>query len=180
MWIMCILFTVGAAGMLGTYNMLPLYLTSVHRFEPSSANLILALSRVPGIGMVLVAGWVTDRIGSRKAIAGVLACSGLLTVLIGVESGALLIAVIFAQAAVAPCFFSPGLAALASLFPFESRSMATAVVALIAGLVGSGLTPALMGLLADGGMFRTGLVLNGIFVLAGLPSLLFLKLQRHA
>jgi NNP family nitrate/nitrite transporter-like MFS transporter len=179
LWIICILFTVGAAGMIGTYNMLPLYLTSVHRFEPSSANLIVALSRVPGIGMVLMAGWVTDRIGPRKAIAVILACSGLLAVLIGVESGALFIAVIFAQAAVAPCFFPAGLSAVAILFSFESRSMATAIAAVFSGLVGAGLTSALMGLLADGGMFRTGLVLNGILVLAGLPSLIFLKLQRH-
>jgi MFS family permease len=179
LWIICILFCVGAAGMIGTYNMLPLYLTSVHGFEPSSANLIVGLSRVPGIGMALMAGWVTDRVGPRKAIAVILAGSGFLTMLIGVESDASLMVVIFLQAAVATCFFPAGLAAVSILFPFELRSLATAIATVFAALVGSGLISALMGLLADEGMFRASLVINGIIVLAGLPSLIFLRFKRH-
>jgi NNP family nitrate/nitrite transporter-like MFS transporter len=179
LWIICILFCVGSAGMIGTYNMLPLYLTAVHGFEPSSANLTIALSRVPGIGMALMAGWFTDRVGPRKAIAVILAGSGVLAMLIGIESGTSLIVVIFLQAAVSTCFFPAGLAAVSILFSFELRSLATAIAAVFSGLVGSGVTSALMGLLADEGMFRTSLVLNGIVVLAGLPSLIFLRFKRH-
>lgn len=180
LWIMCILFSLGAAGMIGVFNMLPLFLTSVHGFQASSANLIVGLSRVPGIGMALVAGWVTDRIGPRKAIAVVLACSGLLAALIGIESGTQLVVVIFLQAAVAPCFFPAGLAAVSKLFPFESRNLAIAIAVSFSGFVGSGLISGLMGLLADKGMFGTGLMLNGIMVLAGVPTLIFLKFKNDA
>jgi NNP family nitrate/nitrite transporter-like MFS transporter len=180
LWIMCILFSLGAAGMIGVFNMLPLFLTSVHGFQASSANLIVGLSRVPGIGMALVAGWVTDRIGPRKAIAVVLACSGLLAALIGIESGTQLVVVIFLQAAVAPCFFPAGLAAVSKLFPFESRNLAIAIAVSFSGFVGSGLISGLMGLLADKGMFGTGLMLNGIMVLAGVPTVIFLKFKNHA
>jgi hypothetical protein len=37
-----------------------------------------------------------------------------------------------------------------------------------------------MGLLADKGMFGTGLMLNGIMVLAGVPTVIFLKFRNHA
>ena len=161
--------------MIGVYNMLPLYLTSVHDFEISSANLIVALSRVPGIGMVIVAGWVTDLIGPRKAIAITLSCTGSLALLIGLASGVLLVVVIFIQGAIACWFFPAALAAISKLFPFEMRNLAIAIVTAFSGVIGVGIISALMGLLADKGMFSTALVLNGILVLAGLPTLIFLK-----
>jgi len=179
LWIICILFTLGAAGMIGVYNLLPLYLTSIHDLDPSSANMIVALSRVPGIGMALVAGLITDLIGPRKVIAIVFACTGLLNIMIGIESGTTLIVVIFIQAAVATCFFPAGLAAVSKLFPFELRSLAIAISAAFSGCVGSGLISALMGMLADKGMFNMGLILNGIIVLIGLPVLFFLKFERE-
>jgi len=179
LWIICILFTLGAAGMIGVYNLLPLYLTSIHDLDPSSANMIVALSRVPGIGMALVAGLITDLIGPRKVIAIVFACTGLLNIMIGIESGTTLIVVIFIQAAVATCFFPAGLAAVSKLFPFELRSLAIAISAAFSGCVGSGLISALMGMLADKGMFNMGLILNGIIVLIGLPALFFLKFERE-
>jgi len=180
LWIMCILFSLGAAGMIVVYNMLPLYLTSIHGFETSSANLIVALSRVPGIGMAMIAGWITDLIGPRKTIAGILAFSGLLTMLLGIESGLVLIVVIFVQAAVSSCFFPAGLAAVSQLFPFELRNLAIAVVAAFSSFVGSGLISALIGLMADKGMFSTSLILNGIIVLTGLPLLIFLKFGTNS
>ena len=180
LWIMCILFSLGAAGMVGVYNMLPLFLTSVHGFHASSANLIVGLSRVPGIGMALVAGWLTDRMGPNKAMAVVLAGSGFLVALIGIESGTPLVVVIFLQAAVAPCFFPAGLAAVSRLFPFASRNLAIAIAVSFSGFVGSGLISGLMGLLADKGLFGTGLMLNGLMVLAGVPTLIFLKFKGDA
>jgi MFS family permease len=179
LWMIFVLFSVGAAGLIGVYNMLPLYLTTVHSFKPSSANFIVALSRIPGIGMALIAGWLTDRMGPRKAISVSLACSGVLAVLIGIESGKLLMVVIFLQAAAAACFFPAALAAVSILFPSGLRGLAIAMAAVFSNLVGSGLIPALTGLLADYGMFRTGLVLNGVVVLAGLPALLFLNVERN-
>ena len=130
--------------------------------------------------MVLLAGWVTDRVGPRKTIAVSLACSGVLAVLIGMGSGTPLIAAIFLQAAAATCFFPPALAAISLLFPFELRSLATAIAAVFANLVGSGLISAFMGLLADHDMFRTGLVLNGVIVLAGLSAIFFLEVKSNA
>ena len=180
LWIVCILFTLGGAGMVGVYNMLPLYLTSIHDLSQYSANMIVALSRVPGIGMALVAGLLSDRIGPRKVIAIVLACTGLLNVIIGIESGTILITAVFIQAAVATCFFPAGLAALSKLFPFELRSLAIAVIAAFSGCVGAGLVSALMGLLADKGMFSESLILNGVIVLAGLPILTFLKFRNQS
>lgn len=176
LWIMCFLFSLGAAGMIGVYNMLPLYLTSVHGFEASSANFIISLSRVPGIAMVFFAGWITDLIGARKVILFTLAFSGLFVVLIGVLSGPLLVLFIFIQAAVATCFFPAGLAAVSQLFPFEMRNLSIAIAISFSSFIGAGLISALMGLLADMGMFSTSLVLNGILVLTGIPMLFFLDL----
>jgi len=177
LWIMCFLFSLGGAGLIGVYNMLPLYLTSVHGLEASSANLIVALSRVPGIGMCLVAGWFTDQVGPRKAMAVVLAGTGFFGILIGLLSGTALVITVFLQAAVAICFFPAGLAAVSRLFPFALRNLAIAFAVAFSSFVGSGLISALMGLFADHGMFSTGLILNGGLVLAGLPALAFLELR---
>jgi NNP family nitrate/nitrite transporter-like MFS transporter len=177
LWIMCFLFSLGGAGLIGVYNMLPLYLTSAHGLEASSANLIVALSRIPGIGMCLVAGWFTDLVGPRKAIALVLAGTGLLGILIGLLSGTALVIAIFLQAAVAICFFPAGLAAVSRLFPFELRNLAIAIAVAFSGFVGSGLVSALMGFFAEKGLFSAGLICNGGLVLAGLPAIAFLRLQ---
>lgn len=177
LWIMCFLFSLGGAGLIGVYNMLPLYLTSVHGLEASSANLIVALSRIPGIGMCLVAGWFSDLVGPRRAIAVVLAGAGLFGILIGLLSGAALMIAIFLQAAVAICFFPAGLAAVSRLFSFELRNLAIAIAVAFSSFVGSGLVSALMGLFADAGMFSAGLICNGVLVLAGLPALAFLRLR---
>jgi NNP family nitrate/nitrite transporter-like MFS transporter len=176
-WILCVLFSLGAAGLTSVYNMLPLYLTSVQGFEVSSANYIVALSRIPGIGTSIAAGWLTDIIGPRKALAWVLAVSGSLGVLLGLLSGPLLVGVVFLQAAAATCFFPAGLAAVARLFPYEMRNLSTAISVSFSGFVGSGLISAFLGFLADRGMFGTGLVINGILIMAGLPLLLFLRFE---
>jgi MFS family permease len=176
---MCFLFSLGAAGMIGVYNMLPLFLTSEHGFEASSANFIVSLSRVPGLAMAFLAGWITDLIGARKTIALTLAFSGSLVVLIGTLSGMPLLLFIFIQAAVATCFFPAALAAVSQLFNFEMRNLAIALAISSSSFIGAGLISALMGLLADMGMFSTALILNGLLVLMGLPMLLFLKIETE-
>jgi NNP family nitrate/nitrite transporter-like MFS transporter len=174
---MSILFSLGAAAVVGIYNILPLYLTTVHGFETASANMVVALSRIPGVGMVLVAGWFTDFIGPRKAMAAVLACSGVLSIMIGTLSGSFLVIVIFFQGAIATCFFTAGLASISKLFSFEMRNLAIAIAGAFSGFVGSGLVPAGIGLLADQGMFGPALVFNGILILTGVPMVFFLKFK---
>ncbi|MHC4459548.1 MAG: MFS transporter, partial [Planctomycetota bacterium] len=58
-WLMLFLFGLGICGTLGTYTMLPLYLVNDHGIERNFANSLVALSRISGLGMAFVGGWLT-------------------------------------------------------------------------------------------------------------------------
>jgi len=46
--------------------MIPLYLVAERGMERSSANALLALSRIPTLVIAFLAGWVTDRFGPKE------------------------------------------------------------------------------------------------------------------
>jgi NNP family nitrate/nitrite transporter-like MFS transporter len=63
LWLMVALFSLGISSTLGTYAMLPLYLVSSQGMDHSSANTLLAASRVAALPMAFAGGWLADRFG---------------------------------------------------------------------------------------------------------------------
>lgn len=63
------LFVLAVAAGYGLYAMLPLFLLTERGMDRTSANALVGLSRVLAPPMVLVAGWLTDRLGYRRALA---------------------------------------------------------------------------------------------------------------
>jgi NNP family nitrate/nitrite transporter-like MFS transporter len=173
-WIMIILFALGMGGQVGIYAMMPLYLITERGMPQASANVLIGLSQVSALFMTFVAGWVTDRIGEKKAIFVFLLASGIVTLLLGLASGLWLKIVVFLQPALIVCYFPAGFAALARIVQPNLRSLATAWVAPCAIVLGGGLFPLLLGYMGQTVTFASGIVLAGgiIMVGSGLPFFL--------
>ena len=177
-WIMAALISMGIGAEIGVYAMLPLYLVSEHGLEQTSANLLLALSRIPGLGIVLLAGWISDRLGLRRALAVFLTASGVTVVLLGLGPERWLLVMVFLQPAAAACFFPPALAALSRIGSPQTRSLRVSLAFAVAFVLGGGVIPAGIGVVGDMGFFGAGFGAAGGLILLGLILLPGLRLSN--
>ena len=175
-WIMIILFALGMGGQVGIYAMMPLYLIAERGMPEASANMLIGLSQVSALFMTFFSGWVTDKIGEKKAIFVFLFLSGIVTLFLGMASGRWLKVVVFLQPALIVCYFPAGFAALARIVQPNLRSLATAWVTPSAIVLGGGLFPLLLGYMGQTVSFASGIVLAGGVVMAGSILPFFLKL----
>ena len=178
-WIMAVLFSFGICGTLGVYTMLPLYLVTEQGLERGLANTLVALSRISGVFMAFIAGWVSDRLGPKVTLIGVFLATGLMTILIGSGWERWIVIFVFLQPAMAVCFFPPGFAALASIGPPSARNIAVSLTIPAAFIIGSGMIPMGIGIMADAGFFDLGFVLTGGLILTGALLALFLRSPRQ-
>jgi NNP family nitrate/nitrite transporter-like MFS transporter len=176
-WLMLFLFGLGICGSLGTYTMLPLYLVNDHGIERNFANSLVAFSRISGLGMIFVGGWLTDRIGAKRTLIYVFLLSGITTILMGITSAPWVVVVVFVQAMLAVCFFPAGFAALSRIGPSNARNIAVSLTVPFAFLFGGGAVPTGIGFMGDVASFSLGIILVGVLVLSGAPLSLFLKFR---
>lgn len=177
-WIMLLLFAMAMAATAGAYSMLPLYFVNERGMEIGFANTILGLSQISGLLMVFVAGWVTDKIGEKKAMAITLLIAGILSILLGVLSGWTMIAVLFAQAAMAAAFFPAAFSALSRVAPSDMRSVSNSFGAPVAFVIGGGVVPVFIGYMGQAYTFGLGITCVGCFMALGPALIPFLKLQE--
>jgi MFS transporter, NNP family, nitrate/nitrite transporter len=166
LWVMALLLTVGIGSGLGLYSMLPLFLVNEVKMGWAAANTITGLSRLSCLAVLFVAGWLTDRIGDRRALLLCLTTTGALTLCLGLFPGPTLTpALIFVQAAAAALFFPPAFAAVSRLVPPQIRNLAVSVVVAAASILGSGGVPAGIGYLAEVVSFSFAFTLLGALAL---------------
>jgi NNP family nitrate/nitrite transporter-like MFS transporter len=177
-WIMVLLFALGVTGTLGIFNMLPLYLISERGMEREVANTLIGLSRISCIFMSFAAGWITDRLGARRTLAGIFALSGSITMLLGLAPDSWITTILFMQPVVAVCFFPAGFTAISSIGPASQRNYAIALSSASSLLVGAGVVPVCIGLLAEKASFALGITLTGGLMVAG--AFLALRLNLTA
>jgi MFS transporter, NNP family, nitrate/nitrite transporter len=176
-WIMVVLFALGISSTAGVYSMLPLFLVSERGMDPDRANTIVALSRIPSLGMALLSGWMADRIGATKTMICVLLLSGIMTLLLGLGPYNWTVLVVFCQAMLASCFFPPAFAALSSISLSSSRNLVISFTIPFAFLAGAGGTPTLIGMFGKEGLFAWGISLVGFLIIMGAVLAGFLKFQ---
>jgi NNP family nitrate/nitrite transporter-like MFS transporter len=142
--------------------------------ERTSANTLIALSRVLTLPMIFAAGWLADRMGQRRALVAFQAATGLLTLFLAVATTPLAtgIAAVL-QAAASVCFFPACYPMIALIVPPAQRSLAVSLVSISGTVLGAGLTPPLMGYIAEASSFSAALLLIGVLTLAS-PALLWL------
>ncbi len=164
LWLMAILWIFGAGANLGIYAITPLYLTKELGLTIGYANTILGISRLGGIGVAILCGFMIDRFNLRMIMFLVLLITGSLTVLMGVAPAGYMGIILFFQAFCVTAFFPVGLVAIAKTFSREMRSLATGIILALSMVSGGGLIPFLLGLSGDLYSFRLGIAILGIFV----------------
>lgn len=175
-WLIALLFGLGVSSTLGIFSMLPLYLVSERQMEQSWVNTLVALSRISGPFMALLAGWASDSFGPRRMIVGSFLLTGLATLLLGPSPTSWLVPVVFLQPALAVCFFPAGFAALSAIAPARSRNVAVSFTVPVGFLLGGGAIPVFVGVMGDAGSFGLGFTWVGALILAGAVLALFLRL----
>jgi NNP family nitrate/nitrite transporter-like MFS transporter len=173
-WLIGAPFALAIGAEVGVYSIIPTYLVNAQGMALNQVNTLLSLSRVSGLGMIFVSGWLSDRFGIKPLLVAVLSLSGALTILMGVSSGALLLAAVFAQPLVIICFFPAALSGLSEVFSPRRISLAVSLMIPFAYFFGAGLVPAGMGILGERGLFPAGFSLTGAGLLAALVPLWFL------
>jgi len=177
-WIMTLIFGLGMGGSLGIYTMLPLYLVTGRGFDGNWVNTLIGLSRISGLFMTLISGWLTDRIGPKKAIGIIFAASGTVTIFLGILRGNFLFPAIFLQPLFATCFFPAGFAALSSITSHDLQNVTVSFTIPISFLIGGGAIPAIIGFAGDLGSFGAGISFVGLLTVGSLLALRFLKFHK--
>lgn len=177
-WIMVFLFATAMGGNAGIYAMLPLFFVNERGMDLTFANTMIGISQVSGVVMVFVAGWMTDKVGQKPAMAVSLLAAAVFTIMIGRLHGGLLLAALFIQPAVISSFFPAAFGALARIAPPDLRSVTNALGPPLAFLIGGGVLPAAIGYLGETYSFSAGIVMAGCFMMIGPVMVLFLKLGQ--
>jgi NNP family nitrate/nitrite transporter-like MFS transporter len=177
-WVMMSLFSLGIGGTLGMFAMFPLYLVSEKGMDQVSANTLVGLSRISPAGMAILSGWVTDRLGPKRALKVIFLANGIAVTLLGVASGSWMILLIFLQPMLASSFFPPGFAALSRIGGAKFKSTAVSLIMPVSFLLGGGVIPAMIGLLGQTRSFSTGFIILGGILLGGAIFVGYLKLAK--
>jgi predicted MFS family arabinose efflux permease len=176
-WIIAILWIFGASNGLGLYNVIPLFMVKERGMDLEMANTILGLSRVGGLLMVIMAGFLVDRYGVKRILFLALVSTGLSTMGLAVAQGfRLLVAMLMVQATVSSLFFPAALVGISKLTNFNERSIFTGGTIAMGVVVGVGITPVMLGAVADVWNFQTGILVLG--VITTLSCIVLRDLQR--
>jgi len=179
-WIMILIFGLGIGGTFGIYSMLPLYLVAERGFDKTWINTIIGISRISSLFMTLVAGWLTDKIGPKKALGIIFATSGITTIFLGLLKGNFVLPLIFLQPVFSTCFFPAGFAAVSRITADEIRNVTVSLTIPFSFLFGGGILPAMIGFAGDLGSFGMGICAVGVVTLGSLIVLPFLKFHDEA
>lgn len=172
LWIMAAIWVVANGATWSVYFTVPLYLTKELSLTIEYANSLFGFSRLGGVAVVILCGFLVDKVSLKKMIFTMLLLAGVLTVLVGAASARFIGVILSLQVIFIMGFYPLGLTAIARTFDREERGMATGIIMTISMSAGSGLITYLLGLSGDLISFRFGYVALGALVILG-SSLLF-------
>ncbi|MFQ5912409.1 MAG: MFS transporter [Nitrospinota bacterium] len=164
------LWILASAASLGVGFLVPVYLVKERGMTLTAANQIFATGRGLSILAAVSAGFLADRFTCRSLLGWILAVSGvgLFGIALWPENVGVGIWVIV-EGLVANMFFPVGLILIARLTAAGVRGVATGLVIGAGAALGFGVTPWVLGAVADVWNFRAGIaVLGGMVLLASL------------
>jgi MFS family permease len=179
-WIMAALWAFAAAGGLGLYNLIPLFLVNEKGLPLDTANTIFGFSRLGGLVLIFLAGFLMDKLGVKRVLLGSLLASGFATAGLAVaEDFSFLVVMLVLQATSIPVFFPAGLVAISRLTDFADRSAFTGATLAVGVIFGAGIAPTLLGFIADTRDFQTGIFFQGVLTMLACVLLpLLRKIQQ--
>jgi NNP family nitrate/nitrite transporter-like MFS transporter len=177
LWVMAVFWAFAGISSSGIYNVIPLFLVKEKGMLLETANSVFGISRVGGVFVTMLIGFVLDRYGVKKILIIILLTTGLSTVGLAVaEMFWILVVMLAIQATVSVVFFPVAIVGVSKLTTLSERSIFTAIILAITVIVGSGITPVLLGAVADAWNFKIGIFVAGVLT-AG-TCLLFRYLQE--
>ena len=174
-WVMVFTLSLGVSLETGVYTMVPLFLVNQCGFELSDANAILGWSRAPGLIMVLIAGWITDRFSAGKTTATALGINGVTIILMAVGPSAWIVPAIFIQGVATAAIFPPILAGLSAIVEEKDRSLYLSLSLAITPIIGGGVVPATIAYVGEIASFSWGMAVTGVLTLCGIGLAPFLS-----
>jgi MFS family permease len=176
LWIMTMLWALASMAAGGIYNIIPLFLVNEKGMQLEVANSIFGLSRVGGFVVTILIGFALDRYEAKKILFLALITTGLSTMgLAMAQRFWLLMMMLMIQATVCVAFFPVALMALSKLADLHERSMFTGVIIGIAVIIGVGITPVVLGAVADVWNFQIGILVLGALMTLSSVALRGLK-----
>jgi len=166
-WALLFIFMLGAGANVGVYAMLPLYLQVGRGLDQTTANTLLAVSRMAAVFTPFLVGWATDRFGARRVLAVTMLLNGAATATLGVGSEFLFRGALFVQPMLSTAFFPPIWTILSDIVDPSSRNLGVSLIVPPAVLLGGGVLPMIIGAFGDAGMFPAGFVLWGVITFLG-------------
>jgi NNP family nitrate/nitrite transporter-like MFS transporter len=177
-WVMMALFSLGIGGTFGMFAMFPLYLVSEKGMDQAWANTLVGLSRISPVGVAILSGWITDRLGPKRTLKVVFLANGIAVMLLGVASESWIVLLIFLQPMLASSFFPPGFAALSRIGGPQFKSIAVSLTMPVSFLLGGGAIPAMIGFIGEVRSFSIGFIILGGLLLGGAILVRYLKFAK--
>jgi NNP family nitrate/nitrite transporter-like MFS transporter len=177
-WVMMALFSLGIGGTFGMFAMFPLYLVSEKGMDQAWANTLVGLSRISPVGVAILSGWVTDRLGPKRTLKVIFLANGIAVMLLGVASESWIVPLIFLQPMLASSFFPPGFAALSRIGGPQFKSIAVSLTMPVSFLLGGGAIPAMIGFIGEVRSFSIGFIILGGLLLGGAILVRYLKFAK--
>lgn len=177
-WVMMALFSLGIGGTFGMFAMFPLYLVSEKGMDQAWANTLVGLSRISPVGVAILSGWVTDRLGPKRTLKVVFLANGIAVMLLGAASESWIVLLIFLQPMLASSFFPPGFAALSRIGGPQFKSIAVSLTMPVSFLLGGGAIPAMIGFIGEVRSFSIGFIILGGILFGGAILVRYLKFDK--
>lgn len=160
-WIFLWLFALGVAGEFAIFSTLPLHLTSERGLSQEFSNSLMSGSRLLGPLAVLLGGWLATRFGSPLVLKVCLFAQALALLAMQNSYFPLAITGIVVQPLMVACMFTSIFGYFGAYFLLPAQPVVLALVAPTASLIGAGVFPALLGLVANSAGFGIGFMLMG-------------------
>ncbi len=176
-WMFLLLMIVAVAIEWAPYSIMSLYLVTEHHMPRAEANTLIGLSRMTTPLLVLVGGWLTDRMQEEPIILWTFVGSVVCIAALGIAEGPLLTVFLFAQPMLPPLMFPAIFKIFAHAFVPQERSLVLSLTMPPVIMLGAGAIPAMIGLCGDLGSFGTGFKALAVMGIACIPVIL--RFCRH-
>lgn len=175
-WVILALWVASATGVMGVYNIVPLFLVDEKGMSVAAANQLLSLSRVGGFSGQILIGFFMDRFKTKSILAVLTLASGISALgLAAAQPQWLLAVMLILQGTFCVVFFPAGIMAISKLTRLEERTHYSGAIMAVSGVIAMGVAPALFGAIADVYNFQIGISLLGLGTLMVCPLIMVLR-----
>ena len=166
-WLILIVFITCGIASMGIYNIIPLFLVKEKGMSISSANTLFGISRIGGFVAMIFIGFILDRFSVKKIFFFIIFITGVSTIGMAlINDHQMLVSMLVLQATFGVVCFPVGLLVISKITTQRERGIYTGITLSIAGIIGPGLSPIILGAIADIWSFSLGILFVGIITTA--------------